>query len=95
MGAAAEVNPARVGDGERRDVVDVPLHQPLEAVLDAENFHAAEARADGGGAEDAVDAGGGAAGAQDAELLLLGHRGGGYCHDPRSSGGKTSLRTEV
>ena len=31
-------------DGERADVVDVALHEPLEAVLDAEDVHAFEQR---------------------------------------------------
>ena len=58
-----------------RDVVDVALHDPLEAVADAEDLDAFERAADGGGADDAVDAGGGAAADEDGELLLMAHGG--------------------
>jgi hypothetical protein len=55
------------------DVVHVALHQPLEAVADAEHLDALEHSADGGGADHAVDAGGGAAAHQDGHLLRVMH----------------------
>ena len=67
--AAAKVDAARVGDGERHDVRGVALHEPAEAVVDAEHLDAGEARANGRRADDAVDAGGGAAADQDGERL--------------------------
>src|SRR5207302_1835861 len=54
---AAEVDPAHVLDGQGGDVLDVALHDPLEAVADAQDGHAVERATDGGGADDAVDAG--------------------------------------
>ncbi len=56
-------------DGERRDVVDVALHDPLEAVADADDVDAFELGADGGRADDAVDAGGRTAADEDANFL--------------------------
>ena len=55
-------------------MVDVALHEPLEAVLDAEHLDALEQRADGRRADDAVDAGRRAAADEDRELLSLAHR---------------------
>ena len=57
--AAAEVDAADGLDGQRRDVVDVALHDPLEAVADADDVDAFELGADRRRADDAVDAGGG------------------------------------
>src|SRR5262249_34247707 len=71
--AAAEVDAADAVNGERRDVFDVPAHQPLETVADADDVHAFEGGADGGGADDAVDAGGGPAAYQDCEFLVTFH----------------------
>ena len=51
------------------------LHDPLEAVADAEDLDALEPGADGGGADDAVDAGGGAAADEDGEFLRGAHVG--------------------
>ena len=62
---AAEVNPAHRLDGQGHRLVGVPLHDPLEPVADADDVDAAETGADGGGADDAVDAGGGAAADED------------------------------
>ena len=42
--AAAEVDAADRVDGERHDVIDVALHDPLEAVANAEHLDAFEAR---------------------------------------------------
>ena len=42
MRAAAEVDAAHAVDGEREDVVDVALHDPLEPVLDPEHLDALE-----------------------------------------------------
>ena len=52
------------------DVVDVALHEPLEAVADAERPRRPRARADGGRADDAVDARGGSAADEDRELSV-------------------------
>ena len=60
-------------DGERRDVFDVPVHQPLEAVAHADDVHAFERGADGRGADHAVDAGGGSTADQDGEFLVTFH----------------------
>ena len=71
--AAAEVDAAHVVDGERRHVLDVALHDPVEAVADAEHPDAFERAPDGGGADDAVDAGGGAAADEDREVRASTH----------------------
>ena len=55
------------------DVIDVALHDPLEAVADAEDLDAFERGADGRRADDAVDAGGGAAADQDGEIVMVVH----------------------
>src|SRR5262249_36827108 len=69
VGPAAEVEPAHLLDGEVGDVVGVALHDPLEAVPDAQNLHALDDAADGGGGDDAVDAGGRAPAYEDRESL--------------------------
>ena len=71
--SAAEVDAADVVDVERGDVVDVPLHDPFEAVADAQDGHAFEDAADGGGADDAVDPRRGTAAHEDGELALRIH----------------------
>ena len=71
--AAAEVDAADVVDAERRHVVDVAPHDPLEAVADAEHVDPLEDRADGGRADHAVDAGRRAAADQDRQFLPLTH----------------------
>jgi hypothetical protein len=48
------MNAADAFDGKRRHVIDVPLHDPLEAVANAEDIDAFEPGADRGGADDAV-----------------------------------------
>ncbi len=55
-------------------VVDVPLHDPLEAVADADDLDAFELGADRGRADDAVDAGRGTATDEDREFLVLTHQ---------------------
>jgi hypothetical protein len=55
--AAPEVDAADGLDGERGHVVDVAVHDPLEAVADPDDFHVLQARPDGGRADHAVDAG--------------------------------------
>jgi hypothetical protein len=50
------VNPAHGIDRQRDDVIDVAAHQPFEAVADADDIEAVEARPDRRGADDAVDA---------------------------------------
>ena len=67
-GAAAEVDAARVLDRERGDVRDVARHEPLEALLEPEDFDVGERGADGRRPDDAVDAGRRAAGDDDGEL---------------------------
>ncbi len=71
--AAAEVDPAHLVDRERPHVVDVALHDPLEAVADPEHLDALEQAADGGRADHAVDAGSGPAPDQDRQSLLMAH----------------------
>ena len=70
VGAAPEVDPADVFDPERDDMVDVALHDPLEAVPDAQDLDVLELGPDRGRANDAVDAGGGSAADQDGQLVL-------------------------
>src|SRR5678816_1017081 len=60
-------------DGERRRVVDVAVHDPLEAVTDADDFDAFELAANGGRGDDAVDAGRGPSGNQYREARLMRH----------------------
>ena len=72
-GAAAEMDPADGVDGQRRDVIDVPLHEPFEAVADADDVEPFEPGADGGGGDDAVDAGGRPAADEDGEPLMMFH----------------------
>ena len=60
-------------DGQGRHVIDIALDDPLEAVADADHLHAIELRADGGGADDAVDARGGTSADQDGEMLVTVH----------------------
>ena len=57
-------------DRERDDVVDVALHEPLEAVADADDVDAFEPGADRRRADDAVDAGRRAAADEDCELVM-------------------------
>ena len=71
--AAAEMDPADGVDGQRHDVVDVALHDPLEAVADADDVDALEPGADGRRADDAVDAGGRAAADQNGEIVMVLH----------------------
>ena len=71
--AAAEVNAADRFDGERHDVIDVALHDPLEPVADAEDVDAFEPGADGGRADDAVDAGRRAAADENRQLMVMLH----------------------
>ena len=55
-----------MASGRGRDVSR--LHQPLEAVLDAEDLEALVDRLDGRGRDDRVDAGRGAAADKDCQL---------------------------
>ena len=66
-GTAAEVDPADGLDGQRGDTADVALHDPLEAVADAEHLGACQAGANGGGTNDGVDAGRGTATNEDGD----------------------------
>ena len=58
--------------------VDVALHDPLEAVADADDVDAFEAGADGGRADDAVDAGGRAAADENGEIVRSCHGNAGH-----------------
>jgi hypothetical protein len=69
--AAAEVDPADRVDGQGGGVIDVALHEPLEAVAHADDVDAFEPGADGGRGDDTVDAGGGAAADEDRETLVM------------------------
>jgi hypothetical protein len=89
--AAAEVDAAGVGDGQALPAIGLALHEPLEAVLDADDLDVGEARPDGGGADDAVDSRRGAARDHDAQLVHA-------CeHATRRAdrAAKTSLRREL
>ena len=61
-------------DGQRRHVLDVALHQPLEPVADADDVDAFQLRADGRRADHAVDPGRGAARDEDAHVLVMSDR---------------------
>ncbi len=56
-------------DRQRHDVIDVALHQPREAVADADDVDALEPRANRGGGDDAVDAGSGTAADENRKLV--------------------------
>jgi hypothetical protein len=60
-------------DGQRGDVIDVALHDPLEPVADADDVDAFDPGADGGRADDAVDAGRGTAPDEDGDVLVMIH----------------------
>src|SRR5437899_9591176 len=64
---------AHVVDRERTHVLDVTLHEVLEAVAHAEHVDAVEVATDRRRADDAVDAGCGAAADQDGEVLAVAH----------------------
>ncbi len=68
--AAAEVDAADGVDGERDDVIDVALHDPGEAVADADDLDAFETRADRRRADHRVDAGGRATTDEDGKLVM-------------------------
>ncbi len=73
VGSSAKMDPAYALDRQGNDVVDVPLHDPAEAIADAEDFDAFESGADRGCTDHAVDAGGRPASDQDGEFFRLGH----------------------
>ncbi len=58
---------------EWRDVGDVTLHDPLEAVADTDDVDAFQNSADRGGRYDTVDPGGGTSADEDGEMLMLTH----------------------
>src|SRR5690606_15674282 len=68
---AFEVDAAHRLDRERDGVVRSALHQPGEALLDADDIDAVEPGANRRRADDAVDAGGRPAADHDCESLLL------------------------
>jgi hypothetical protein len=65
------VDAAHLADGQRADVVDVALHDPVEAVVDADDVEAGQDGADRRRADDRVDARRGAAAHENADLLRL------------------------
>ena len=67
------MNAAHFVDGERHGVFDVALHEPLEAVENADDLDTLEGAADGGGADDAVDAGSGTSAHEDGDFLGMMH----------------------
>ena len=71
MRTAPEVDPADVLDGQWGDVLDVALHQPLEAVAAADDLESFETRADRGRADDAVDAWRGSAADENCERVMV------------------------
>ena len=73
MRSTAEVDPADGLDRQRGDVLDVPLHQPLEPVANADDVEAFEAGADGRRGNDTVDPGGRSAADKDGEPLVMFH----------------------
>ena len=70
---AAEMDAADGLDRQGRDVFDVPLHEPLEAVADADDVDPLETRADGRCSDDTVDAGRGSAADKDGQSLMMFH----------------------
>ena len=73
--AAAEVDAADAFDRERDDVLDVALHDPLEAVADADDLDAFEPRADRRRADHAVDARGRPAADENRHVGVVFHAG--------------------
>jgi hypothetical protein len=71
--SAAEVDPAHCFDRERHDVIDVALHDPLEAVADAEDVDALEPGPNRRRADDAVDAWGRPAPDENGQRMLMLH----------------------
>jgi hypothetical protein len=71
---AAKVNTADGFDGQRCDVIDVPLHEPFEPVADADDVEPFETGADRGRSDDTVDTGGRAAADEDCKTLMMFHR---------------------
>jgi hypothetical protein len=55
-------------------MADITLHDPLETVAQADDFHLFEPSPDGGRPYDAVYAGSGTAGNQDREVLVVLHK---------------------
>ena len=74
VGAAPEMDPAHGVDVERDHMIDVALHDPLEAVAEPDDVNPFEPGADGRRADDAVDPWGGASTDQDREILMVLHR---------------------
>ena len=68
--AAAKVDAADGVDRERHDMVDIALHDPGEAVADADDVEAFEPGADGRRADDRVDARGRATADENGELVM-------------------------
>src|SRR5207244_232944 len=54
--AAAKLDAVHIVDGQHFDLADIALHEPLEAVVDADDFDAVVDRLDGNRADDAVNA---------------------------------------
>ncbi len=71
---AAKVDPAHLADVEGGHVIDVALHDPLEAVAHPEHIDSLQPCPDGGRADDAVDPRCRPAAHQDRQCPPLGHR---------------------
>ena len=69
-----KMNAADSIDRQWDDMVDVALHDPLEAVAYPEHAHLLDPRPDSGGTNNTVDAGGGAAADENGEVLMALHR---------------------
>ncbi len=68
--AALEVDARHVVVVEFSCMVGVALHQPLKAIVDADDFAGAGARFEGDRADDAVDAGSRSAADKNAEIIF-------------------------
>ena len=71
--ATPEVHATHRVDRQRLRVLDVALHDPLEAFLEAEHLVALERGSNGRSTDDAVDSGSGAPAYEDRDPLLLVH----------------------
>src|SRR5262249_17979617 len=71
--STVEVDVADVLDVEQPDVVDVPLHDPLETVANPEDLDGREGRADRRRGDDAVDPRRWSAAAQDRQAIVPSH----------------------
>ena len=57
VGAAAEVNPTDILDRQALHLAGLAIHDPFEAILNADHVTAAENTPDRGGSDDTIDTG--------------------------------------